>query len=280
MLIAQLTDLHLTDEDQPAYNVVDTVSPLKRAVAHLNELNPRPDFCVVTGDIADDGSMHAYERAREILGKLVMDWVVLPGNHDHKASLVKTLLSGIDWVQPAEDRICWSLPLGHIRLLALDTTIPGCHQGGLDLPMLRWLENELDVHRNFPMILCMHHPPFPIGIGHMDRTPMTGAEKLAALLSESPNVIRILAGHAHRPIVGEFGGSLVSVAPSTAMQLALDLRPQAPSEFVLEPSGFALHLWHKDWTGKPSLLTHFGVLNGGDHLFSGPHPFFDLVLPK
>ena len=48
--------------------------------------------------------------------------------------------------------------------------------------------------------------------------------------------------------------------------MALDLRPEGPSAFMLEPPGFMLHRWTDG-----QLVSHVAVLGH----FPGPFPFFD-----
>jgi len=40
LLIAQISDFHLKPEGVLAYGVADTTTPLKRAVDHINRLQP------------------------------------------------------------------------------------------------------------------------------------------------------------------------------------------------------------------------------------------------
>ncbi|HKH34003.1 MAG TPA: hypothetical protein VKA80_07550 [Beijerinckiaceae bacterium] len=49
-----------------------------------------------------------------------------------------------------------------------------------------------------------------------------------------------------------FAGTIGFVAPGTAHQVALDLRPGEPNRFVLEPPGFALHVW----TPETGVVSH------------------------
>ena len=60
MLIAQISDFHLKPEGVLAYEAADTVTPLRRAVDHINALNPRPDLVLVTGDLVDEGAAESY----------------------------------------------------------------------------------------------------------------------------------------------------------------------------------------------------------------------------
>jgi 3',5'-cyclic-AMP phosphodiesterase len=57
MLIAQITDLHVVENDQLCQGRVATNAQLQEAVAHLNRLDPRPDVVLATGDLTDHGTV-------------------------------------------------------------------------------------------------------------------------------------------------------------------------------------------------------------------------------
>jgi hypothetical protein len=58
----------------------------------------------------------------------------------------------------------------------------------------------------------------------------------------------------------------VMTGPSTAHQVALDLRPESPPAFVMEPPGYLLHRWDGD-----TLVSLAAVLGE----WPGPYPFLD-----
>jgi hypothetical protein len=60
-------------------NKFDTDRYLALAVATINELLPRPDVTVVTGDLVDYGEPDEYERLRALLAPLEMPVFVVPG---------------------------------------------------------------------------------------------------------------------------------------------------------------------------------------------------------
>ena len=125
------------------------------------------------------------------------------------------------------------------------------------------------VSRNLrtPTVILMHHPPFVTGIGHMDNIGFAKAGELEGIVRRHPQIERILCGHLHRPIHVRFGGTVASTCPSPAHQVVLDLDPDAPSRFLMEPPSYQLHLW-RDGTG---LVSHTALI--GD--FAGPYPFHD-----
>ena len=72
MLIAQITDTHITVPGKVLMGVVDTASALERAVSTLNRLNPLPDVTVLTGDLVESGTPEEYAYLRTILAPLRM----------------------------------------------------------------------------------------------------------------------------------------------------------------------------------------------------------------
>ncbi|HEX9525469.1 MAG TPA: metallophosphoesterase, partial [Reyranella sp.] len=152
-----------------------------------------------------------------------------------------------------------------VRLIALDTLVPGNGYGALCRERLDWLEAQL-ADSDRPTILFMHHPPFDCGIDAFDNAKLNeGGERLAALVRRHDNVERVMCGHVHRPIQMRWAGTMASIAPSTAHQATLDLHDGAPLSMMMEPPGIALHLWRAG-TG---LVTHVSYIG----TYEGPSPF-------
>jgi 3',5'-cyclic-AMP phosphodiesterase len=283
MRIAQISDFHLKPKGVLAYDVADTVSPLIRAVQHINTLQPLPDIVLITGDMADEGAYDAYILLREILDSLKPPFFIVPGNHDHKANLCEVFpehayLKGIR--EPdAKRAICYSIDHFPLRLVGLDTVIPGEHGGGLTSPRLTWLDEVLSQASKAPTVLFMHHPPFASGIGHMDNEVFIGREEFAAIVARHSQIERIMCGHIHRAISRRFAGTTATVCPGIGMQLVLDLQPEAPSAFILEPPALMLHFFTELW-GEKTLLSHVGIIPDSPGQYGGIHPFFDVVSPK
>jgi 3',5'-cyclic AMP phosphodiesterase CpdA len=259
VIVAQISDLHIKRHGKLAYGVVDTAAALERSVAALNRLNPQPDLVLATGDLVDEGSEEEYGRLRDILSPLRMPVFALPGNHDERGALRQAFptLAGDGFVQ-------YTIEDWPVRIVVADTVIPGETGGTLCRERLAWLDARLAEQPDRPTIVALHHPPIRTGLPLMDRLGMDDAAPLDALLRRHGQVERVVAGHVHRPIQARFGGTVVSICPSTAHQLNLELRPDATPGFVLEPAGYQLHLWNDG-----PLVTHTAVV--GD--FGGPHPF-------
>jgi 3',5'-cyclic-AMP phosphodiesterase len=209
------------------------------AVESVQAVRPAPDAVLVTGDLAENAADAEYEQVIELLAPLQAATFVLPGNHDDRAALRRHFaVPGVDG-EPVQ----YTADLGPLRLVVIDTTRPGENPGALDGERLSWLDQELAAAPGVPTVLAMHHPPLVTGIPALDEIglPADDRRALEAVLERHPQVRRLVAGHMHRPILGELAGRAVLAVPSTYMQARLDL---LSGELQLEPdpAGFALHV--------------------------------------
>ena len=251
MLIAQISDLHIKHDGKLAYGRVDTLPMLEAAVAHLGRLDPAPDIVLLTGDLVDEGSDAEYARLRQALAPLKQRLYVIPGNHDERNELRRGFADHA-YLPRNGAYLHYVVDEHPVRLIGLDTLIPGKVGGAMDAERAAWLEARLAEAPDRPTLIMMHHPPFTMGIDHLDNHAFDGADRLGAIVQCHPQVERIVCGHAHRTVALRWHGTTVSVCPSTAHQFTLDLRPQAPAIWSFEPPGFQLHHW-RPGTG---LLTH------------------------
>ncbi|WWG64375.1 phosphodiesterase [Pseudomonas poae] len=266
-LVAQISDLHLKAGQRLTYGVVDTLGALRRAVDHLNASHPRPDIVVISGDLVDFGRADEYAVLHPELARLHMPCYLVPGNHDARGPLLDAFADHAYLPRSAQAPLDWVVDDHPLRLIGLDSTIPGSHGGQLLDSQLQWLDAQLALRPHAPTLLILHHPPFISGIGHMDREPFINATALEQLIARHPQVERLLCGHLHRPMQRRFGGSLSCVCPGTSHQIVLDLQDAAPAHFNLEPAGYLLHRWE----AQQGLVSHNGVFGE----YPGPYPFYD-----
>ncbi|WP_338487251.1 phosphodiesterase [Pseudomonas trivialis] len=266
-LVAQISDLHLKAGQRLTYGVVDTLGALRRAVDHLNASHPRPDIVVISGDLVDFGRADEYAVLHPELARLHMPCYLVPGNHDTRGPLLDAFADHAYLPRSAQAPLDWVVDDHPLRLIGLDSTIPGSHGGQLLDSQLQWLDAQLALRPDAPTLLILHHPPFISGIGHMDREPFINAAALEQVVARHPQVERLLCGHLHRPMQRRFGGSLSCVCPGTSHQIVLDLQDAAPAHFNLEPAGYLLHRWE----AQQGLVSHNGVFGE----YPGPYPFYD-----
>ena len=276
MLVAQITDTHILAPGlifkapiapappgtERTRADIDTGACLARAVAALNALRPLPDVAIVTGDLVEHGEAAEYDHLRQLLAPLAMPVFVIAGNHDSRAPLREAFAT--DGYFAPDGFLHYTVEDYPLRLVALDTSIPGEHRGMLCEERLRWLDATLAAAPLRPTLVTMHHPPFPTGITYMDGMGLQNIAALAEIVARHPQIERIACGHLHRSIDRRFAGTVAGTAPSTAHQIQLDLRPGARLHFRFEPPGYQLHLWE----AASGLVTHTAIL--GD--WSGPDP--------
>ena len=167
MLIAQITDMHLRPRGTLAYGKLDTVAALERCVAHLNSLEPAPDVILMTGDLTDKGSLEETRLLREIVAPLGPPVYLIPGNHDRREALREVF--GADGYLPAEGEFLhYVVEDNPVRLIGLDTIVPGAPHGEICAQRLAWLSARLDQAPDQPTVIFMHHPPFLTGLDFID----------------------------------------------------------------------------------------------------------------
>lgn len=264
MLIAQITDTHIVAPRELFLDKVDTASALERAVSTLNRLDPSPELVVLTGDLVESGRPEEYDHLRSLLAPLRMPVYAIPGNHDAREPM-RAALAG-DGYLPREGFLHYVIDDYPLRIVALDTLIPGEGGGVVCAERLRWLDDTLAEAPDRPSLILMHHPPFVTGIARMDRAGLKDTPAFAEVVRRHPQVERILCGHLHRAIESRFAGTIAGTAPSTAHQVALDLRPEARLSFTLEPPGYQLHYWREG----AGLVTHTAAIGDwpGPYLYS------------
>lgn len=257
MLIAQITDTHVLDPagPRPAVDLCDPAERLTAAVERLAAEPVAPEALLLTGDLVDGATPAAMETLTGILGRVKMPILAVPGNHDERAAF-RTAFDQPYAGDPgndddAEGHLGWVVDLGPVVMIGLDTLDPPGENGRFDAERREWLASVLAAHRDRPVAVAMHHPPFVTGIEAMDANGLTGADEFAATIAAHPQVTRVFCGHLHRPIIATVGGATVSVGISTVQAVALDLTPGAALAVADEPAGYSLHRF----TGS-SWVTH------------------------
>ncbi|MBZ4485785.1 phosphodiesterase [Microbacterium sp. cx-55] len=233
-VLLHLSDTHLRAPGPLLFDRVDGERRLQRALDGIEASGVTPDGIVFTGDLVDLGEADAYTALRELvepfaarLGAPVF-WVM--GNHDDRGAFRERLLDA-----PAEgtpiDRVD---ELDGLRLITLDTSVPGHHHGELRPEQLEWLSGVLASPAPLGTILALHHPPVPSVLPLAASVELRDQRSLATVL-RGTDVRAIIAGHLHYSTFATFAGIPVSVASSTcyAQDLTVPVggtRPQDGSQ--------------------------------------------------
>lgn len=212
--LLHLSDTHLLVPGGRLYDAIAPEQHLRRIFADLEASGARPEAIVFTGDLADHGDAEAYRLLRSIvepaarrLGAQVI-WCM--GNHDDRAVFRRELFGQAGNRRPV-DRL---YDVNGLRVITLDTSVPGHHHGEVTGAQLDWLAEELASPAPHGTILALHHPPLPC---IQDLAVMVELRDQAALreVVEGSDVRAILAGHVHFSTNGTFAGIPVSVASAT-----------------------------------------------------------------
>lgn len=239
MLIAQISDTHITSRGILLGGRLDGAANLARVVDRLLALDVQPGCVLMTGDLTDRGQPEAYARLRATLARLPMPVYAIPGNHDSREAMRREF-SDCAWM-PAQGRLCYEIDLGSFRLLALDSLVDGKDYGMLGADQLGWLEERLAASRAARVLIMVHHPPINSGIAVMDTMKLRDAAAFGDIVAGHPNIERILCGHMHRSMHARWRGTVVSIPFSTVEQIHLGFAPDAPLGTIAEPPGFQLH---------------------------------------
>ncbi|PVW04630.1 phosphodiesterase [Microbacterium sp. Gd 4-13] len=239
-VIVHLSDTHLLAGDRRLGGRYDVAANLARTMRAVEDLGIRPDALVFTGDLTDLGEPEAYAALRaevepvaERLGAPVV-WVA--GNHDERPAMRQHLLD----TEATQEPITGVWDLDGLRLVALDSTVPGWHHGEIDAAQRDWLAGVLADPSPLGTLLVLHHPPLPSHIPFFDILELRDQHALAEVVAGT-DVRGILAGHLHYSTSGTFAGVPVSVAAATCYTMDL-ARPAVEVNGM--DAGQSFHLVH------------------------------------
>lgn len=212
--LLHISDTHLLAGAGQLYDRVPSETHLRRLFAEFEASGGKPDAIVFTGDLADKGEPDAYRRLRAIVDPIAAElsarvvWVM--GNHDERRAFRAGLLD-----EPASDEPVDSvIDLDGLRIITLDSSVPGKHHGEVSAEQRDWLGAVLATPAPHGTILAMHHPPVPSVLDLAVSVELREQASLAEVLAGS-DVRAILAGHLHYSSTATFAGIPVSVASAT-----------------------------------------------------------------
>jgi 3',5'-cyclic-AMP phosphodiesterase len=257
MTFLHLSDLHVAPPGRLVHGI-DPVPQVQRVIERIRALDVVPAFVVVSGDLTDDGSDESYQVLKPLLGEIgnrnghvPVPVLLALGNHDDRAMFRRVVLGLAD-----ADGCPYfhSQQIDGLRVVVLDSVIPGETAGELGAEQLAWLEEELRLPAPGGTLIVLHHPCRLAGPAHHypDFILRDSAALEAIVAGHRGQIAGILAGHSHQANAASVAGTLHATAPAVLVQLDFF----AGEGYVPVP-GAGFNLCHLDGAGlvvSPALL--------------------------
>jgi len=235
--VLHLTDPHLFAEADGDLRGTVTQESLQRVLNHYEAGDWRADRTLITGDLIQDNSAEAYDRFRELLLPLNMRMHCVPGNHDIR-DLMRPICSRPPFSYCAREEVHDWL------LLGLDSCIKGNAGGEIAPEEFDRLDRIISESSAKHIMVCLHHPPVPMGSAWLDTVALKNGDELLERLQAAERVRLLVFGHVHQPYDSEHLGIQVIGTPSTCSQFkpgsddfAVDDRPPAYRRITLNSDG-------------------------------------------
>ncbi len=209
-VLAHLSDPHLLADGSLLHGRIDTAHQLRGCLERIEGSAEQIDAIVISGDLTDSADPAAYALVRELVEpvarRLGAQVVWAGGNHDERRPLALALFATDTDAPPDTVTVIRGL-----RIIAVDTALPGRHDGGLSDEQFHWLIKELAAPVEHGTVLVMHHPPLIYRSPWMQLLDFGQVGRLRDALAGT-DVRVILSGHLHVPTFGLLGTIPVHVA--------------------------------------------------------------------
>jgi Icc protein len=236
MTFVHLSDTHIVPAGEIAYDT-DTARNLRSVAQRIREMALDPACFVFSGDLTNHGEPESYEHLIAIVEQEFRPFgvpVLLGlGNHDSRLPFRRVVLGEADATDEREQHYYSTVARG-LKVIMLDSLVPGQVHGYLGEEQLAWLDQELDDVGPGGQVVVLHHPSLPRGVPRPNDYLLSDREAFGEVLARH-EVMAVLCGHSHVPTFGLFAGTLHVAAPATAYQLDPSIREGGRG---LEGAGF------------------------------------------
>ncbi len=217
MKIIWLTDIHVRPQNKTNFGF-DPICRLETAVSYIQNHHLDADYCVLTGDLTEDGDADSYKLVDKIMSRLPFAYLSIPGNHDDREVMRQYIALPAD---TCPNFIQYSITKNNCRLIMLDTLYDGFDEGLLCDHRLDWLRHELTRDQSTSTYVFCHHHPISLHLPMQDGIRLMQGEKLLEILTKAENVKHLFFGHIHRSVSGSLGSLGFTALQSTAFSAPL-----------------------------------------------------------
>ncbi len=235
------TDLHIESDGRSIIGL-DPLARFEEGLTHALAHHEDAQALVLLGDLTHHGKRDQYARLQQALSSNRLPLYATLGNHDSAKNFVQAFPDQVD----ADGFAQHAFDLGPLRVLILDThDHQGAvqqHAGWLCERRLRWLDIQLALAGQRPLLVACHHPPFATGFDGMDAINLINGDALLMRLRDYPGPLHLLCGHIHRTISGHAGGVAFTTLKSPCHQMPMILGPGSSALSVDEPGAYGIAL--------------------------------------
>ena len=225
LTFVHISDTHIAPRGTVAYDT-DTAQNLRNVAERVREMELGAACFIFSGDLSNHGEPESYEYLRDIIDEEFRPFgapILLGlGNHDTRVPFRQVILGQYDAADESEP-YCYSQMVGDLKVIMLDSVIPGRVHGLLGEAQRAWLNTELTVGAPGGQIVVLHHPSLPRGVPRPDDYLLEDRAEFGEILARH-DVMAVLCGHSHVPTTGLFARTLHVAAPATAYQLDPSMR--------------------------------------------------------
>ena len=209
-LFVHMSDLHFVKLGDVA-NGIDSLANARNVLQRIRGLSVPPAFILISGDLSNDGTPESYEVLNgflEEIGESGTPVVLALGNHDDRANFRRVVLGEAagDLGKPYHS----SQAIDGLRVITLDSLIPGEAKGRLGEEQLAWLDHELQTPAPRGTLIVVHHCcRLAAPRHHYPDFILQDADALEAVVTRhAGEVLGVFAGHSHQNNAAPFGGTL------------------------------------------------------------------------
>jgi predicted MPP superfamily phosphohydrolase len=187
-----LNDLHYLNKNCGPFH--------ERVVKQIKNHEQRVEFCLLVGDLAEDGKAEQFDPVRSIYRQLDLPLHIVPGNHDWSTEKDR---SAYDDLFPKADN--YTFEHAGWQFVALDSTDGKQASVAVREGPLKWLDGTLPkLNKKKPLVLFTH---YPLGPWVVYRS--TNADAVLERFKEY-NLRAVFNGHFHSSTERQVGGVIIT----------------------------------------------------------------------
>ncbi len=129
-------------------------------------------------------------------------------------------------------------------ITGIDSCLTGDAGGRVDNEEMDRLSKILEQTSAEHVLICLHHPPLPVGSKWLDQVGLRNGEEFLRMIAQPGNVRAAIFGHVHQAFSEEYESIRIIGTPSTCRQFkagsdefALDDHPPGYRRFSLHADG-------------------------------------------